>query len=387
MRLRHVLPVISLLCAGFLPALAADLPPVFAQVGDKSISREEVLKQASSELMKVRQQEYEILNATLESMVDRQLIDAAAAKEGKNGEQWINDQVEKKLVQPSDAEVENLYNQVKARLGGQTLEQAKPALVRNLQNQQRAKVYGDIMADLRSKTPVKIMLDAPRMTVSDGGNPFRGPKAAPVTLIEFSDYQCPYCGRLEGTIKQIQDVYGDKVRIVFRDFPLAMHRNAQKAAEAAGCALEQGKFWEMHDKLFTNQRALELDNLTTYAKEVGLDDQKFKTCLDSGKRADEIKRDMADGEALGVQGTPASFVNGRLVSGAQPFDNFAKVIDDELTRAGVPIPPKPVAPPPPPPAPTAPKPAAAAPAAPVAPPAAPKPAAPPAPAPPTPPQK
>lgn len=390
MRLRYVLPLVALLCGGLLPALAADLPPVFAKVGDKDITREDVLKEASNELTKVRQQEYEILNATLGEMVDRALIDAAAAKEGKPGEQWINEQVEKKVSAPADSDIENLYNQLKPRLNNQTLDQARPALVRTLQNQQRQKAYNNIMADLRSRTSVKIMLDPPRATVSDGGNPIRGPKVAPVTIIEFSDYQCPFCSRLEGTIKQIEDTYGDKVRIVFRDFPLAMHRNAQKAAEAAGCAEEQGKFWEMHDKLFANQRALELDNLTTYAQDIGLDPQKFKSCLDSGKRADEIKRDTADGTSLGVSGTPASFVNGRMISGAQPFENFTKVIDDELMRAGVPIPPKPApAPAAPPPAPVAgsgaPKPPGV-PAAPTVVPLAPKPAAP-APAKPTQPDK
>ena len=174
--------------------------------------------------------------------------------------------------------------------------------------------------------------------VSIDDDAIKGDPNAPVTIIEFSDYECPFCGRhYEQTLPQIISEYVDagKVKIVFRDFPLGFHQKAQKAGEAAECAGKLGgdeMYWEMHDKLFDNQQALDVDDLKKYAKELGLNTKDFNACLDSDEFADEIKSDLADGQAAGVSGTPASFVNGRLVSGAVPFSEFKKIIDEELAK-------------------------------------------------------
>jgi len=160
-----------------------------------------------------------------------------------------------------------------------------------------------------------------------------GDKNAEVTLIEFSDYECPFCGKYYSeTYSQIKKAYVDtgKVKIVFRDFPLSFHQNAQKSAEAAECAGEQNKYFEMHDKLFENQQALDVVSLKKYAQEIGLNVGDFNACLDSGKMVAEIKKDFADGQAAGVKGTPAFFINGKLLSGAQPFSAFQQAIDAEL---------------------------------------------------------
>jgi len=133
-------------------------------------------------------------------------------------------------------------------------------------------------------------------------------------------------------MKQIQDTYGDKVRIAFRDFPLPMHNRAMPAAEAAQCANEQGKFWEFHDKLFAAQQAMTDDDFKKYATELSLDTAKFAECLTSGKTKADIQKDTAEGQAAGVTGTPAFFVNGRFLSGAQPFEAFKAIIDEELQR-------------------------------------------------------
>jgi protein-disulfide isomerase len=169
-----------------------------------------------------------------------------------------------------------------------------------------------------------------RVSVSADDDPSLGPDDAAVTIIEFSDFQCPFCARVVPTIKQIEEEFGDSVRIVFRDFPLSFHQQAQKAAEAAECADDQGKFWEMHDKLFENQNALGIDSLKQYANELGLDGGEFDSCLDSGKHAEEVRKDFADGQQAGVTGTPAFFINGKLVSGAQPFSVFKQAIEQEL---------------------------------------------------------
>ncbi|RMG11103.1 MAG: thioredoxin [Deltaproteobacteria bacterium] len=161
----------------------------------------------------------------------------------------------------------------------------------------------------------------------------KGPADAPVTIVEFSDFECPFCGRVEGTLKQIQDTYGDKVRIAFKHNPLPFHKHAYLAAQAAEAAGAQGKFWEYHDKLFQNQKALERSDLERYAEELGLDMAKFKAALDQGTYKKKIDAHQQQARALGASGTPSFFINGRFVRGAQPFPKFKQVIDEELARA------------------------------------------------------
>jgi protein-disulfide isomerase len=161
----------------------------------------------------------------------------------------------------------------------------------------------------------------------------KGDKDAPVTIVEFSDYECPFCERFYSqTYNLIESEYIDtgKVKLIFRDFPLSFHANAQKAAEAAECAGEQGKYYEMHDKLFEEGVSNGIDSFKQYAKEIGLNEDEFNTCLDTGAMASEVKEDMSDGQKAGVQGTPAFFINGELVSGAQPFSVFQEKIEAAL---------------------------------------------------------
>ncbi|MFA6296813.1 MAG: prolipoprotein diacylglyceryl transferase [Patescibacteria group bacterium] len=166
--------------------------------------------------------------------------------------------------------------------------------------------------------------------VSTDDDPIKGDKNAKITIVEFSDFECPFCEKAEPTLKKILDTYSGKVKLVYRDFPLAMHKDAQKAAEASQCANDQGKYWEYHDKLYANQKALTVADLKKYAGDLKLDTVKFNQCLDSNKFADEVKKDLADGEAVGVDGTPAFFINGRKIVGAQPFEAFKQIIDEEL---------------------------------------------------------
>jgi protein-disulfide isomerase len=167
----------------------------------------------------------------------------------------------------------------------------------------------------------------------DAGNaPAKGPKSAPVQIVEFSDFQCPFCSRVVPTMKQVEDKYGDKVHFAFRNFPLPFHNNAQAAAEAGAAANAQGKFWQMHDKMFANQQALDRASLEKYAGEIGLDVNKFKADLDSGKYKDAINKDVEYAKTVNVNGTPAFFINGHFINGAMPFDSFASVIDEELKK-------------------------------------------------------
>jgi protein-disulfide isomerase len=172
--------------------------------------------------------------------------------------------------------------------------------------------------------------------VSADDDPAIGPADAPVTIIEFSDFQCPYCARFQSqTLPQILSNYGDRVRFIYRDFPLTgLHENALKAAEASECADEQGAYWKYHDLLFQNQSALDDASLKNYAASLGLDTAAFNECLDSDKYMSEIQKDYQDGIAAGVQGTPAFFINGMPLSGAQPYAAFQAAIEAALAKAG-----------------------------------------------------
>lgn len=178
---------------------------------------------------------------------------------------------------------------------------------------------------------------APAQKVSADDDAVLGSANAPVEIIEFSDYQCPFCGSfVTQTLPSLKQKYIDtgKVKLIYRDFPLPFHANAQKAAEAAECAGEQGKYYEMHDKIFGNQSAITVPDLKNYAAQIGLDTAKFNTCLDSGAMASEVTKDLADGTAYGVSGTPTFFINGRELVGAQPFSAFETAINAELARVG-----------------------------------------------------
>lgn len=162
-------------------------------------------------------------------------------------------------------------------------------------------------------------------------NHIRGSFNAPITLVEFSDFECPFCGRIVPTMNKILEDYKGKVRLVYKHFPLGFHPNAQKAAEASECASEQGKFWEYHDKLFENQPSgFSVDNFKQWAGDLSLNAVQFNSCLDSGKYAQKVQKDFQEGQQKGVNGTPATFINGQLISGAQPYNNFKQIIDNLL---------------------------------------------------------
>jgi len=175
-----------------------------------------------------------------------------------------------------------------------------------------------------------------RVEVSTAGHPSKGPANAPVTIVEFSDFECPFCLQDVPVLAQIESAYKGKVRRVFREFPLRqIHAHAQGAAEAALCAGEQNRFWEMHDLLFQEPRTLLPEDFSKKAESLGLNSAKFKSCMESGKEKEIINQDIAEGTKLGITGTPATFINGRMINGAKPYDAFARVIDEELANSSL----------------------------------------------------
>jgi protein-disulfide isomerase len=275
---------------------------------------------------------YEARRNAIDEIAGEKLIDMEAKARGVTAAALTDSEITSKIQTVTDADVTAWYNANPSRVQGAALEQVRMP-IRNLLIQQRTAIaYESFVEQLKLKTPVRISLEPPRQKIATADSPAQGPANAPIELVEFSDFQCPFCFRAHPTVKQVLNTYGSKVRFVYRNYPLPNHPNARPAAEAAQCANEQGQFWAYHDRLFADQNKLGETDLKASAAALGLDAAKFNACFDSHKYAARVDADTKAGNEAGVNGTPAFFINGRMLSGAQPYDEFKKVIDEELAR-------------------------------------------------------
>ncbi len=274
---------------------------------------------------------YDQRKQALDQMLVRRLLEQKAKAENITPEELYKREIADKVKPPDEEDMKKFYKEQSARQPLPPYEQVRQQIVVYMERPAMAAALQKYVDQLRKDMNVEVMLRPPRFDVAAVG-PSRGPASAPVTIVEFSDFQCPFCSRAEGTVAQVMKAYDGKVRLVYRDFPLPAHDQAEKAAEAAHCADDQGKYWEMHEKLFANQQALEPDKLKGYAKDLKLDQAKFDKCLDSGEKAKVVEENKKAGEKAGVTGTPAFFVNGYQLSGAQPFEEFKTLIDSELAQ-------------------------------------------------------
>ncbi len=320
------------------PAVHADKPGpvepgVVAVVGGEKLTEADIETALASEFRELERQRHQLLEKGLEKAIADKLVALESAKRGVSGDELISQEVEAKIQAPTDAEVDAFYEERKDQIS-QPKEQVAPRIRDFLRQQRGQELYAGLIESLKGEYGVRTYLEPLRVEVADAGAPAKGPADAPVTIIEFSDFECPYCSRVTPTLERVTKEYGEKVRLVFRQFPLnSIHPNAQKAAEASLCAHAQGRFWDMHDTMFKEQRALGVDQLKQKAARLELDTEEFNTCLDSGRYAAQVAADLEAGAEAGVSGTPAMFVNGRFLSGAQPYEAIAEVIDDELARA------------------------------------------------------
>jgi len=319
---------IAVACLLAVPAAAETV----ATVADTPITRETLEQHVKPKLIEVDNQRYEVLSEGLDELISEQLIEKEAKARNVTAEQLVATEVTAKVADPTDADIQKVYDDNKAQLQGQTLEQVKPRIVEYLKQQKGAERQEAFITELKGKYKTTVALKPPKVDVATAGRPARGPEKATVTVIEFSDYECPFCKRAEETVKKVLAAYGDKIRFVYRHFPLEFHAHARPAAEASACAGAQGKFWEYHDKLWT-QTDLSEERLKALAGELGLDQAKFDECFKNKQFKADIDKDIADASSVGVTGTPAFFINGRMISGAQPFDKFKEIIDEELARS------------------------------------------------------
>lgn len=318
----------------------AQQPETAARVGSRTITTKELDDRWRTDdpasQADATQKVYDGRRAALDAIIADMLLADAAKKKNMTAEAYELDEVGKRVKPVTDSEVVAFYQANINQMQGRPLEVMAPAINRYLTEQQRASARQALIADLRKAGPeVRVLIDAPRRDVQiESTDPSLGRSSAPVTLIEFSDFQCPFCQRVAPTLKKLRDTYGDKVRIVWKDFPLTqIHPQAFKAGEAAHCAGDQGKYWEYHDRLFANQQSLQPEDLKKYAADLGLDGAAFTACLDTSKYGERVRDGVAQGTRLGVNSTPTIYINGRMLSGAQPYETFVSVIDEELSRS------------------------------------------------------
>jgi protein-disulfide isomerase len=304
---------------------------VVAEVNGAAVTASELDAKAAGRLVAVRQQEYDIRKQALDELIAERLIAAEAARRKVSVEQLLREEVDAKAVALPPAQVEALYEQNKGRFAGQPKADAIARIRQVMDQRAKADRRTAFEKELRDGARVAVRLDAPRAAVViPAGAPSTGPAGAPVTMVEFTDYQCPYCHRAQSVVDQVLARYSGKLRFVHLDFPLDGHPGAFPAARAARCAAEQGKFWEYHRSLMTAPGALDAADLAGRASALRLDETAFGACLSSGRHDTAIQASLREGEELGVTGTPAYFVNGRMVSGARPIESFTELIDAEL---------------------------------------------------------
>ena len=323
--------------------VAMDPGAKVAEVDGKPITYGDL--QADKEVgPKIRQAEvkaltdlYDQRRGLLDELINRRLLEEEAKSKGKTLEQWFQTDYSTTVPEPSDEVAKAFFEEHKAQIPpGQAFDDLKPRIKQAVKQQKLRDNMGKMLEGLKEKHHVAVALEAPdlpRIQVEAKG-PSRGPATAPVTIVEFSDFQCPFCGREYPVIEKVMKDFEGKVRLVFRHYPLDFHPFAEKAAEAAACAADQNKFWELHNAMFSNQQKLAVDDLKGYAKSAGVDSAKFDKCLDGGEKKAQVEADQKAGTEAGVNGTPAFFVNGVFINGAVPYDQIKQAVERELKKKG-----------------------------------------------------
>jgi len=307
-----------------------------ADVDGVIIRSDDLNQHFGKELFEQRERLYRLEKQKLDDFIGAQLLAAEARRRGLSTESFIEKEISAKVRPVSDKEIDVFYESNKSRIRDD-LGKVREQIREHLHKQEYEIEKSAFLKSLRSKAKITIYLKAPpvfRRDVMFTGAPSRGPETAKVTIAKFEDFQCPYCKTVQQTFLEVLKRYDGKIRLVHKDLPLdAIHPQARPAAEAARCAGDQGKFWEYHDKLYAQSPKLAVAELKSAAKEIGLNVASFDQCLVSGKFKAAVQRDFNEAAGLGLTGTPAFFINGRELIGAQPIEAFTAIIDEELAFA------------------------------------------------------
>ena len=335
-------------CSGQSPAAAqshstaapptGDIPDVLATIGDEQITLADVRARVGTDLDKnetrYRRGQHRLIENTLQEIIRERVLLGEAKKRNLTVDQLVAAETGGSL-DPTEEEIVAWYKANASRTGGRALEQIRPQILDFLRAERQKVAVEKLEQRLNEESKVTVNLVPFTFTFNNEGAPTLGAASAKVTLVEFSDFQCPFCKKFFPTLKQLEQNFGDKIQIIYRQYPIpSLHPNAFKAAEASLCANDQGKFWEMHDLMFQEQARLAVKDLKVAAARLGMDQKKFDLCLDSGRYTERVQADMDEGGRVGVTGTPAIFVNGiPLEGGAVPYEVVVKAIEKELARS------------------------------------------------------
>ncbi len=316
-------------------------PKTVATFNGTVVTEDELYKAASADLEELRSQiqqmnaqmartEHQVLENNLLRLLADKMFEAEALKRGISKDKYLEEELAGRVKEPTPEEIKAFYEENKQRYN-QPFDKVSGDIRKFLIGERRGKAMGQLADHLKLQYGVEMFLPPLRVNVKTEGSPSLGPKDAPVTVVVFSDFQSSFCSQLDKTLHEVAKKYGDKVRLVYRNFALpSLHPYAEKAAEASLCAEDQNHFWEMHDLIFETQGQLKVEDLKAKAAKLKLDAEAFNSCLTSGKYAAKVKQDQKDGYAAGVAATPTLFVNGRFLSGALPLPELSKTIEEEI---------------------------------------------------------
>jgi len=313
------------------PATPAERARVFAVVNGRNITSGDIEDSLRPLVYSAQQRIHQLRTRDLDLRVNDIVLEQEAQKRGVTSRALLEAEVGAKVPVVTETQAQEFFNQNKARLNGE-FAQLKYQIIEYLQEQERNKLTAALADRLRKAAGVQTFLiepAAPVYQIAVDDQPSKGSPSAAVTVVKFTDFQCPSCAQANPILQRLAAEYGDRVRFVVRDFPLPDHANARKAAEAAEAAREQGKYWEYTELLYRNQSALEVDKLKQYATALGLDRARFDAALDGGKFAEKVERDLLDGQKVGVGGTPTIFINGRRADD-RTYEGLKALIDSAL---------------------------------------------------------
>jgi protein-disulfide isomerase len=316
-----------------LSALASQAGPaenggaVVAEVSGQKLTRTQLEQSQAAKLLQARYQYYLAERQALDQLIDEQLLEMQALRQHLTVEQLLQREVIGQVKEPTEDQLQVFYEGMKT---SEPFAAAREKILATFQQRRLMKARAAYLESLRSQASVRIALFPPEAEVALDGAPRRGPVDAPVLVVEFADYECPYCQRIHPDLKKLQEEFAGQVAVAFKDFPLSMHRYAGKAAEAARCADQQGRFWDFHDALFGNKQKLEPAQLKEHARVLKLDVARFDQCLDAGEQAAAVQRDLAQGQRLGVAGTPSFLINGHFLSGAVKYSTLREIVEQQL---------------------------------------------------------
>jgi protein-disulfide isomerase len=299
---------------------------VVAEVNGAKLTVTDLEQEESAKLLQAHNQYYQAEKKALEDLIEKKLLQQKATREGLTVDQLVDRDIKSQVQDPTEDQMKVYYEGLET---DQSYEAVRGKILEKIRQLRTDKARAAYVKVLRDQSNIIVELASPSANVNLQNAYTLGSKHALVTLVEFADYECPYCQKVAPDLKKLQDEFGEKLAFVFKDFPLPMHSHAQKAAEAARCAGKQGKFWEYHDELFRG-RQLDVDQLKVDALAIHLDGSQFEMCLNSGEEAADVQRDREEGVKLGLSGTPSFFVNGHFYSGALDYTALHHIVEQQI---------------------------------------------------------